>query len=89
MGIANCDGYILAKALTQVNDADDSDTEILSSAYNVLLEYSEKEEYRKIVAKIAIKLMSGRKTDTVASSLGVERETVQNLLAPLTKIGGD
>ena len=85
----DCDGYILAKALTQVNDADDSDTEILSSAYNVLLEYSEKEEYRKIVAKIAIKLMSGRKTDTVASSLGVERETVQNLLAPLTKIGGD
>lgn len=72
-----------------MNDADDSDTEILSSAYNVLLEYSEKEEYRKIVAKIAIKLMSGRKTDTVASSLGVERETVQNLLAPLTKIGGD
>lgn len=85
----DCDGYALAKALTQVNDADDGDTEILSSAYKVLLDYSEDERYRKIIAKIAIKLMSGSKTDTIASNLSVDRETVQNTLAPLTKIGGD
>lgn len=83
------DGYTLAKALTQVGNADDSDEETLREAYDVLMKYSDDSSYRKIVAKLAIKLMSGRKIDTVAASLGLDRETVQNVLAPLTKIGGD
>lgn len=82
-------GYDLAKALTQVNNADDSDEKILVDAYYVLMEHSEEKEYRKIVSKIAIKLMSGGRTDTVAASLGIDRETLQDTLAPLTKIGGD
>ena len=53
------------------------------------MEHSEEKEYRKIVSKIAIKLMSGGRTDTVAASLGIDRETLQDTLAPLTKIGGD
>ncbi len=82
-------GYEFAKALTQVNNADDSDTEMLLSAYEVLEKNSEDREYRKIIAKLAIKLMSGSKTDTIAGALALDRETVQNQLAPLTKIGGD
>ena len=33
--------------------------------------------------------MSGRKTDTIASENGTDRETIQNVLAPLSKIGGN
>lgn len=82
-------GYDLAKALTKVNDADDSDSETLIAAYDVLGKYSGDNSYRKIIAKLAIKLMSGSKTDTIASALDLDRETVQNELLPLTKIGGD
>ena len=62
---------------------------MLLSAYEVLEKNSEDREYRKIIAKLAIKLMSGSKTDTIAGALALDRETVQNQLAPLTKIGGD
>lgn len=83
------DGYILSKTLTQVNDADDSDTDTLQEAYKTLMEYSDDKSYRKIVSKIAIKLMSGQKIDTIANSENTNRESIQNELAPLTKIGGD
>ena len=83
------DGYILAKALTQVNDADDSDADKLKYAYDVLLIYSEDKKYSTIISKLAIKLMSGGKIETIASVLAIDRETIRDLLAPLTEIGGD
>ncbi len=82
-------GYTLATVLTRVNDADDSDVEILTSAYETLIKHSDDESYRKIVSKIAIKLMSGQKIDTIANANNINREAIQNELAPLTKIGGD
>jgi len=83
------DGYELAKTLTQVNNADDSDTEVLVAAYETVLLFSEHSQYKTIVSKLAIKLMSGRKIDTIASAKGQNRESIQNILAPLTKTGGD
>lgn len=83
------DGYELAKAIAQVNDADDSDAEKLCAAYETLLKYADSSEYNVAVSKLAIKLMSGRKTDTIASENGTDRESIQNILAPLSRIGGD
>ena len=83
------DGYELAKALTKVNNADDADADVLVSAYDLLLSYSKNSDYKTIVSKLAIKLMSGRKIDTIASQKGVNRESIQNVLAPLTNNGGD
>ena len=82
-------GYELAKAIAQVNDADDGDAEKLCAAYETLLKYADNSEYNVAVSKLAIKLMSGRKTDTIASENGTDRETIQNVLAPLSKIGGN
>lgn len=82
-------GYELAKAIAQVNDADDSDAEKLCAAYETLLKYADNSEYNVAVSKLAIKLMSGRKIDTIASENGTDRETIQNVLAPLSKIGGN
>lgn len=83
------DGYALAQALTAVNDADDTDSDTLTEVYEVLLEHTEKKEYSRILAKLAIKLMSGRKIDTLASALETDRESIQEVLAPLTAMGGD
>ena len=83
------DGYALSKALTTVNEADDTDSDKLIEVYEVLLEHAEKREYGRIIAKLAIKLMSGRKIDTLASALETDRESVQELLAPLTAMGGE
>lgn len=82
-------GYELAKALTQVNDTYEGDAETISKVYEIVLKYAEDNSYRKIISKLAIKLMSGGRTDTLANSLSVDRESIQNVLAPLTKIGGD
>lgn len=83
------DGYLLAKALTQVNDADDGDADKLKFAYDILIIYSEDEKYKTIISKLAIKLMSGRKIETIASELMIDRETIRDALAPLTEIGGN
>lgn len=85
----SCDGYELAKALTKVNNADDADAEILVSAYELLLKYSNNPDYKTIVSKLAIKLMSGRKIDTISSQMKLNREDIQSKLAPLTNNGGD
>ena len=82
-------GYDLAKALTQVNEAADTDTDKLKSAYDVLLENCDDKRYSTILSKLAMKLMSGEKTDTLADAAGTERETIQDTLVPLTKLGGD
>lgn len=82
-------GYILAKALTEVDKADDEATEKLKDAFNVVQTYSDEDKYKTIVSKLAIKLMSGRKTDTIAEALGTERETIQDILAPLIKDEGE
>ena len=84
-----CEGYELAQALTRVNNADDRDSSILIPAYETLLKYSDNKDYATIVSKLAIKLMSGRKVDTLANELDRNREDIQNELAPLTKIAGD
>ena len=62
---------------------------LFRSAYETLLKYADNSEYNVAVSKLAIKLMSGRKTDTIASENGTDRETIQNVLAPLSKIGGN
>lgn len=85
----SCDGYELTKALTQINNVDDSDADTLIAIYDTLLKYSNIPEYSNIVSKLAIKLMSGRKIDTIASFINDSRESIQNTLAPLTKTGGD
>lgn len=82
-------GYDLAKALTQVNEAADNDTDKLKSAYDVLLENCNDIKYSTISSKLAMKLMSGEKTDTLAEAEGTDRETIQNTLVPITKLGGD
>lgn len=85
----DCEGYELAQALTRVNNADDRDSSILLPAYETLLKYSEDKEYSTIISKLAIKLMSGRKVDTLANELNKNREDIQNELAPLTRtLGG-
>lgn len=83
------DGYILAIALSQLNDTDDTDSDTLMSIYDVLLQHAENNKYQKILSKIAIKLMSGRKIDTLAKARGVERASIQDVLTPLTGNGGD
>lgn len=83
-----CEGYELAQALTRVDNADDRDSSILIPAYETLLKYSDNEDYATIVSKLAIKLMSGRKVDTLANELDRNREDIQNELAPLTKTAG-
>lgn len=79
------DGYLLAKSLTQLNNTDDTDSDVLLDVYDTLLKYKDRSDYQRILAKLAIKLMSGRKIDTIASSLHADRESIQGVLSPLTK----
>lgn len=83
------DGYMLAKALAQASDSDDSDADKLVQAYHVILQYADKSDYKTIVSKLAIKLMSGKKIDTIAMELELDRETIRDELALLTEIGGE
>ncbi len=82
-------GYDLAQALTKINNADDRDSDTLLAAYDTLMANADAKEYSTIISKLSIKLMSGRKTDTLANALGKNREDIQNELTPLTKLGGD
>lgn len=78
------DGYILAKAISQVNDADDEDSEKLIPAYETILKYANDPAYKTSVTKLANKLMTGKKIDTIASELNTERESIRDVLIPLT-----
>lgn len=76
-------GYELAKAIAQVNDADDSDSEKLVPAYQTLLKYANNSDYNTAIVKLANKLTTGKKVDTIASNLNTERETIRNELNSL------
>jgi serine/threonine protein kinase len=82
-------GYELSKALTQINNADDRDADALLSVYETLMEYADREEYATILSKLSIKLMSGRKIDTLAEALEKTREEIQDELTPITKLGDE
>ena len=77
-------GYELAKAIAQVNDADDTEAEKLIPAYETVLKYSDDFEYHTAVAKLAAKLMTGKKIDTISQNLETDRESIRNTLIPLT-----
>lgn len=78
------DGYELAKAISQVNNADDTEADKLLPAYNTVLKYKDNSEYKTAVSKLAAKLMTGKKIDTIAAKLDTDRESVRNVLKPLT-----
>ena len=86
------DGYTLAKVLSQINNSDDNNTEVLTNAYNTLMEYYDNgkdKDYSVIMTKIAIKLMTGSKIDTIASELETDRKSLQDSLVPHTKLGDE
>ncbi len=78
------DGYTLAKAIAQVNDADDSEAEKLIPAYETVTQYADNPVYKTAVHKLASKLMTGNKIDTIATGLNTDRESIRNVLIPLT-----
>jgi hypothetical protein len=41
-------------------------------------------KYKTAVSKLANKLMTGDKIDTIATGLNTDRETIRNVLIPLT-----
>lgn len=77
------DGYELAKAISQVNDADDSESERLVPAYETVLKYADNSTYKVSVSKLANKLMTGSKIDTIATELNTDRATIRDTLMPL------
>lgn len=79
------DGYMLAKAIAQVNDADDNDTEVLVSAYETLDRFSDNPKYRNVTAKLANKLTTGKKVDTIAAGLNTDRKTIRDKLNEISK----
>lgn len=88
----NSDGYTLASILSQINNSDDNNTEVLTNAYNTLMEYYEDgkdKDYSVIMTKIAIKLMTGSKIDTIAGKLETDRKSLQDSLVPHTKVGDE
>lgn len=78
------DGYILAKAISQVNDANDNESEKLISAYEVVTQYANNPTYKTVVSKLANKLMTSNRIDTIATGLNTERESIRDVLIPLT-----
>ena len=54
-------GYELAKAISQVNDADDIEAEKLIPAYQTVLKYADNTDYKTTVSRLASKLMTGKK----------------------------
>ena len=78
------DGYDLAKAIAQVNDADDSESEKLIPAYETVIKYANNPKYKIAVYKLANKLMTGNKIDTIATGLNTDRESIRDVLIPLT-----
>ena len=77
-------GYELAKAISQVNDADDIEAEKLIPAYQTVLKYADNTDYKTTVSRLASKLMTGKKIDTIADGLDTEREAIRDVLIPLT-----
>ena len=83
-------GYSIAKAICYTNQADEIyDENKLTNAYNILLKYTGYTEYSQILSSLAVKLMTGRKIDTIADAEGVDREIVQDNLTSFIKSGGD
>lgn len=83
-------GYEIAKAVYQVNKADEiDDADKLCSAYNTLMEYAELSEYRQVTSSLAFKLMTGSKIDTIAAKEETDRDTIQNNLTMILNLGGD
>lgn len=78
------DGYTLAKAIAQVNDADDSESEKLIPAYETVKKYANNPKFKTAVYKLANKLMMGSKIDTIATGLNTDRESIRKVLIPLT-----
>ena len=79
----DCDGYELATAIAQVNDADDMELDKLIPAYNTAIKYQSQSEYKDSVSKLAAKLMTGKKVDNIASNLNKNREDIRNELKRL------
>ncbi|MGN0470861.1 MAG: hypothetical protein ACI4GV_08105 [Acutalibacteraceae bacterium] len=73
-------GYELAKAISQVNDADDNEGEKLIPAYKALCQYKNIPNYKTAISKLAAKLMTGKKIDTIASEMNLDREDVRSTL---------
>lgn len=74
-------GYDIAKAIYYVNHADDiDDAEKLTEAYNILLQYGGDKNYRSVISSLAIKLMIGRRIDTISENENTDRDTVQNTI---------
>ncbi len=74
------EGYRLAKAIAQVNDADDGDAEVLISAYRTATEMAGKPQYQRAVSKLAGKLLTGKKVDTIAAGLQTNRSDIREQL---------
>ena len=74
------DGYVLAKAIAQVNDADDGDSDVLVSSYKTLEKLSNDPKYSAATAKLANKLTTGKKVDTIAAGLNTNRKTIRDNL---------
>ena len=77
------DGYLLAKAIAQINDADDGDGEKLKSAYDIMNIYKDSNDYQKSVSKIAAKLLTGKKIETIAAENFTDRESIRSELKKL------
>lgn len=75
------EGYEIAKAIVQVNEADDKEAKKLLYAYEIFTKYNGISEYEKVVSRLATKLMTGKKIDTIATGLGMERETIREILS--------
>lgn len=73
-------GYLLAKAISQVNDSDDDDTDILVSAYETVVEISKDNDYQQATSKLANKLTTGKKVDTIAAGLQTNRGDIREKL---------
>ena len=77
-------GYSLAKAIAQVNDSDDNESDKLVPAYQTLMKYKDNANYSTAVSKLAAKLTTGRKIDTIADHLGVSRESIRQILSKIS-----
>lgn len=77
-------GYSLAMAIARVNDSEDNEFEKLLPAYETLLKYKDETRYSTAISKLAAKLTTGKKIDTIAQHLGVSRESIRQILSELS-----
>ena len=78
------DGYQLAKTLRNVVNANDSDADVLSDAYDMLLQHENDISYKTVISEIAAKLMRGKKTDTIARAKNTDRQSISQVLTKLS-----